>query len=153
MFKKVLLSVLLMLFAVSFGYSGEEIISQGLISTDDFAPPGDAVFDRAHMCSQTVSDADCAIPETYTLEQEQPKFHLLFWAPNSQNYNRHYLVTDSAGTLVSYELFSGFLASDWHTLTYVPDAFIPVGDYNFYVIFQGTGNGKAAVKSYFFAVR
>lgn len=151
MYKKAFLVVLLTLFVVSVGYAGEEIISEGKISTDDFAPPGDATFDRAHMCSDIVSNADCAIPETFTFQQ--PKFHLRFWSPNSQNYKRHYLITDSAGTLVSYELFTGFLASDWHTLTYVPEDFIDIGDYNFYVIFQGTGNGKAAVKSYFFAVR
>ncbi len=153
MYKKVFLAVLLTLFVVSSGYAGEEkIISEGKISADNFTSIGDAMFDRAHMCSQSVSDFDCAIPESYTLLPDQPKFHLRFWAPASQSYNRHYLITDSAGTLVSYDFFSGFLPFSWNERVYVPSSFFGICDYTFYVVYQGN-DGRAAVKSSFFAVR
>ncbi len=153
MFKKIIFLLAAVLFVVSVCYAdGERIIPDGKLSIDSFTSPDDAIFDRAHMCSASVSDADCAIPEAYTIEQ--PKFHLRFWAPDSQNYNRHYLITDSAGTLVYYALFNSFIFFGWNTITYEPsNAFFGNGDYNFYVIYQGTTTGGAALKSSFFAVR
>lgn len=155
MTKKILAAFILILFFVSAGFAGqgkEVVISEGLLSQGDpsvenFTSSSDAMFDRAHMCSTT--DSDCSIPRSYTTGQ--PKFHMRFWAPASQDYTRHYLIADSAGTLLHYYVTTSYISSGWGTRSYEPPS-MSSGDYIYTVIWQGT-DGRAAIKSYNFAVR
>ncbi|MEF9426869.1 MAG: hypothetical protein L0956_06755 [Candidatus Mariimomonas ferrooxydans] len=150
MVKKFSLIIFIVLATVSTSFAGEErIISEGDISAMDYTSVSDAMFDRVHMCSYFTSD--CKVPGSYTLGQ--PRFNMRFWAPATQAYARHYLISDAAGTLVTYELYTSTISYGWSERIYDPIASLPNGDYIFTVIWQGTVDVRAAMKSSSFAVR
>jgi hypothetical protein len=161
MSKKYLMVFFVILLVAVPVYAGEDVeeivreetqVSEGAASTDDFAFLADAIFDRAHMCSQSDTNEGCRIPKSHILLPEQPRFHVRFWAPAGQNYTRYYLLSDSGGTLVHIGQFSDFLSSGWHELWYTPGPSFSSGDYIFTVVYQGT-DGRAAVKSAPYGIR
>lgn len=151
----------IILFLAVPGFAGEdveEVVSEGAevtkdsSSTADFAFLADAIFDRAHMCSQNDTNDGCFVPRSHVLLPEQPRFHVRFWSPTGQNYTRYYLLSDSGGTLVHIGQFSGFLSSGWHNLWYTPGPSFSSGDYIFTVVYQGS-DGRAAIKSAPYGIR
>ena len=113
-------------------------------------------YDDAQLAiaSVFVCDANAVPPcETPTrLIYGKPRFTIEFWSPMTQDYYRHYVVTDSAGTVVYYNLFSGSLPGDSIQKTWL-DIVLPDGDYTFTAVIAGGVSGMAVTDQLRFSVR
>jgi len=81
-----------------------------------------------------------------------PVLHISFWAHRTQTYYRHYLVTDTAGTVVFYGFFSSSLAGlTYHTFNLQQS--LNNGDYVFTMVIAGDLDGILVSDQFHFSVR
>ncbi len=107
----------------------------------------DLSFDQAHMCSSTSSD--CFVAEKVTFVM--PVLHITFFSPVDQGATIHWIVSDSAGTFVTYNFTTPFLAAGSNTFELGQP--LPVGDYVFTSIVVGNVSGAIISDQYRFSVR
>lgn len=103
---KKLLLVLFILLVPGLSSGGEEIDVMGETATPthgDSALP-DVFFFLAHTCETATTDC---LPDN--LVSNPFAVYLKVWAPSTQSYTRHYIVTDTEGALVGYASATGVL--------------------------------------------
>ncbi len=128
----------------SVSFAGPELkVSAGLkAKTFD-----DLSFDQAHMCSS--SSSDCFVAEKVTFVT--PVLHITFFSPIDQGSTIHWIISDSAGTLVTYNFTTPFLAAGSNTFELGQP--LPIGDYVFTSIVVGNTSGAIISDQYRFSVR
>ena len=146
MFKRSFLAVFLFLVLASVGFAGEETIVHDGTLTAQTHSSSDAFVYRSHICESTSSD--CDVPDKYVFGT--PKLRVRFWAPATQGYARHYIITDSQGTMVGYQYFYSSMSSGWNDLAL--DYALPNGDYEFIFISAGDDGRTAVSDPYKFSV-
>lgn len=127
-----------LLLSASFVFADEAVKGASLVTPKDTIP-SHAFFDVAHICTST--STNCKEPEKYTYGIARA--YVVFWAPASQVYARHYIITDMAGTLVRYHEITSALSSGW-IARYHDFSGLPAGFYTLTVILVGA-DGRAAV--------
>jgi hypothetical protein len=145
--KKILFSLLCILVLTSLCYATtEEISSQSVRTASEYAA-GDIFFYHAYVYES--GDAD-AIAQNIIFGT--PVLVWQFWVPTTQTYYRHYIITDSTGTMVFYNVFSGSLTgSTIATITLSPS--LPTGDYTWTGVVAGATSGMAVTHQVRFSVR
>ena len=105
---------------------------------------------KAYVCDIS-ADPGCEI--SAKLIYGKPAIRIVYWSPISQEYYRHYIISDAAGTVVFYDLSSSLIASPYyHTITYTgPD--LPAGVYTFTAVIAGGIDGMAMTDQMEFTVR
>ena len=81
-----------------------------------------------------------------------PGVKMVLWVPTTQVYYRHYLITDSAGTVVYYDMFSGSLTGLNYATLWI-DVSLPAGDYTFTGVVAGDYSGIMVTDQVRFSVR
>jgi hypothetical protein len=140
----VLVMALLLVPVLCFG--AERVTKKGEVQAKGFGD-NEISFEQAHVCR--IDSANCDVPEK--LITSTPVLHMVIYLPQSQGYRRYYLVSDSAGTLVSF--FTNHTSLDAGFQTLELEQALPAGDYVFTGIVEGD-NGIAAIgDQYRFTVR
>ncbi len=141
--KKVLLAafVVVIFLSVSFAsFAGEKRVASSM-SAKSFQV-FDPSYEQAHVCSSL--SADCRVPvKALNSAAETPVLHIDFYAPTNQVYTKIYIVSDTAGTVVSLQIFSDFLLAGFNAFDL--DTPLSPGDYTFTSIAVGSADGSAAI--------
>ncbi len=145
--KKILFATLCILVFASFCYAAaDEVVGGQTRAKSDFVS-GDSYITYVY-----VSDsADASDLPTHIVTAD-----VNVWvgvhAGMTQTYFRHYMITDSAGTLVDYDMVSGDWSADtFHNLG-LPFT-LPIGDYTFTFVAAGGTSGMAVADQVRFSVR
>lgn len=148
--KKVLLQgfvIFSVIMISSLSFAGEKKVASN--ATVKSFQAFDPSYEQAHVCS-TLS-TDCGVPvKALNSAVETPKLHIDFYAPTSQNYTKVYIVSDTAGTVVSLQSFSTFLLAGFTAFNVVTP--LPPGDYTFTGFAMGDDGTAAISDPYKFSV-
>jgi hypothetical protein len=98
-----------------------------------------------------VYDSDDGAAAPTKIVQNDAVLIIKFWAPLTQDYYRHWLVTDPTGTFVYYLPFDNVRTAGIQTAFTVVN--LPDGDYIFTGVVAGADSGIAVTDPWHFSVR
>jgi hypothetical protein len=102
----------------------------------------DPSFEQAHVSSSLSVDTGVPV-KVINFAAETPVLHIDFYAPTSQFYTKIYIVSDTAGTIVSLPIFTDFLEAGFTAFDL--NTPLPPGDYTFTALAVGSMDGSAAI--------